>query len=150
DEGLEIMVGLWAEAQFSFTGQHYALEGATLNPKPLQSPRIPIWVAGGWPRRPPFRRAVHWDGVSLKSVHQDTRQWLTLADFRECVAYVQAHRSSQGSFEVLMSGELPDDRQEALDKVHAFQGAGATWWVEEGLGWSLEEFRERIHLGPPS
>jgi hypothetical protein len=26
----------------------------------------------------------------------------------------------------------------------AFEQAGATWWVEEGLGWSLTEFRGRI------
>jgi alkanesulfonate monooxygenase SsuD/methylene tetrahydromethanopterin reductase-like flavin-dependent oxidoreductase (luciferase family) len=150
DEGLEIMAGLWTEAQFSFSGQHYTLDRAALNPKPVQSPRIPIWVAGGWPHRPPFRRAAHWDGVSLKSVQQDTCQWLTLADFQACVAYVRAHRPSQAPFEVVMSGELPDDRQQALDTVQAFQEAGATWWVEEGLGWTLEEFRERIRLGPPS
>ena len=32
-------------------------------PRPVQSPRIPIWVAGGWPNKAPYRRAARWDGV---------------------------------------------------------------------------------------
>lgn len=149
DEGLEVLAGLWTTDQFSFSGQHYTLNQVTLDPKPLQSPRIPIWVAGGWPRRPPFRRAARWDGVCLKSVHQDRREWLTLEDFQACLAYVQAHRPTSGPFEVVMSGETPGDRQEAVDKLLALQEAGATWWIDEGLGWSLAEFRERIRTGPP-
>ena len=149
DEGLAILAGLWTEDRFSFAGEHYTLKEVTLHPKPIQSPRIPIWVAGGWPRRPPFRRAARWDGMSLKSVHADTRKWLTLDDFRACVAYVRAQRLQQAPFEVVMSGEMPDDRREAIEMVRSFEEAGATWWVEEGLGWSLEEFREGIRSGPP-
>jgi len=149
DEGLAILAGLWTEDRFSFAGEHYTLNEVTLHPKPVQSPRIPIWVAGGWPRRPPFRRAAHWDGVSLMSVHADTRKWLTLDDFRACLAYVRARRPEDAPFEVVMSGEMPDDRREAIEMVRAFEEAGATWWVDEGLGWSLEEFRERMRNGPP-
>jgi alkanesulfonate monooxygenase SsuD/methylene tetrahydromethanopterin reductase-like flavin-dependent oxidoreductase (luciferase family) len=47
DEGLEIVQGLWSGEAFSFHGTHYHLENVTLLPKPLQSPRIPVWVAGG-------------------------------------------------------------------------------------------------------
>ena len=31
----------------TFHGEHYRLEGAVCQPKPLQRPHIPIWVAGG-------------------------------------------------------------------------------------------------------
>jgi hypothetical protein len=74
---------------------------------------------------------------------------LTLDEFRAGVAYVQQQRSAITPFDVLMSGELPDEHQEALERVHSFEAAGATWWVEEGLGWSLDEFRGRITHGPP-
>ena len=47
DEGLEIVQGLWSGKAFSFHGTHYHLENITFLPKPLQSPRIPVWVAGG-------------------------------------------------------------------------------------------------------
>jgi hypothetical protein len=49
-----------------------------------------------------------------------------------------------------MSGELAEDRQAALDQVNSFHAAGATWWVEEGLGWSLDEFRTRIQQVRPA
>lgn len=149
DEGLAILNGLWGEDQFSFSGEHYQLQQVSLHAKPSQSPRIPLWVAGGWPRRGPFRRAAQWDGVSLMSVNVEKKRWLTLEDFRACLAYVQAHRSQSTPFDVVMSGETPPDRQQAIDIVTSFQEAGATWWVEEGLGWTLEEFRERIRQGPP-
>jgi alkanesulfonate monooxygenase SsuD/methylene tetrahydromethanopterin reductase-like flavin-dependent oxidoreductase (luciferase family) len=32
-------------------------------PRPVQTPRIPIWVAARWPHRRPVRRAVRWDGL---------------------------------------------------------------------------------------
>jgi alkanesulfonate monooxygenase SsuD/methylene tetrahydromethanopterin reductase-like flavin-dependent oxidoreductase (luciferase family) len=145
DESLAILAGLWTEENFSFAGEHYTLNEVTLRPKPVQSPRIPLWVAGGWPRRPPFRRAARWDGVSFKSVYHGERRWLTLDEFRDGVAYVQAQRTTDTPFDILMSGELPEDPTEAREKASAFAEAGATWWVEEGLGWSLEEFRARIH-----
>jgi len=32
-------------------------------PRPLQQPRIPVWVASRWPNRRPLRRAARWDGL---------------------------------------------------------------------------------------
>jgi alkanesulfonate monooxygenase SsuD/methylene tetrahydromethanopterin reductase-like flavin-dependent oxidoreductase (luciferase family) len=149
DEGLTILDGLWGQELFSFSGAHYTLNEITLVPRPVQSPRIPLWVAGGWPRRAPFRRAARWDGVVFKSIHHETREWLTLDDFRTGLAYVQAQRTWQTPFAVIMSGDTSGDRQHARAKVRAFHEAGATWWVEEGLGWSVEEFHEYIRNGPP-
>ena len=48
-----------------------------------------------------------------------------------------------------MSGESPADIIAAREQVQPFAEAGATWWIEEGLGWTLEEFRARIQAGPP-
>jgi alkanesulfonate monooxygenase SsuD/methylene tetrahydromethanopterin reductase-like flavin-dependent oxidoreductase (luciferase family) len=143
------MAGLWGSKPFSFVGEHYRVERAKLLPKPVQSPRIPIWVAGGWPRRAPFRRAARWDGVCLKSVHAETRQWLTLDDFSACLAYVQAQGPLKPGFDVVMSGEIPEDSIQARETMQAFDEAGATWWLDEGLGWSFDEFRGRIRQGPP-
>lgn len=149
DEGLALLDGLWSRVPFSFEGRHYTLHDAHLATPPVQRPRIPLWVAGGWPRRAPFQRAAQWDGVCFKSVHHDTRKWLTPEEFQEGVAYVQAHRLSSDPFDVIMSGDTSGDRGMARAKVQAFREAGATWWVEEGFGWSLDEFREHIHHGPP-
>jgi len=63
DEGLEVLTGLWSGEPFSFHGRYYWVEEATLLPRPVQQPRIPIWVAGIWPHKPPFRRAAR-KGIS--------------------------------------------------------------------------------------
>lgn len=149
DEGLEVMAGLWSNERFSFAGEHYKLTEASLQVRPLQDPRIPIWVAGGWPRRAPFRRAVHWDGVSLKSVNVDKGRWLALEEFQACVAYVRSQRQDSSFFDIVMTGETPLDRQQGSAMVRPFEAAGATWWVEEGLGFEFSEFRERVLSGPP-
>ena len=32
-------------------------------PRPVQRPRIPVWVGARWPNRRPLRRAARWDGL---------------------------------------------------------------------------------------
>ena len=46
-EGVEIMKAMWTEDEVTYDGEHYRLEGAICQPKPLQDPHIPIWIAGG-------------------------------------------------------------------------------------------------------
>ena len=45
-EWLRVVNGLWAEPRFSFSGSHYRVENAALEPKPLRRPR-PTLYAGG-------------------------------------------------------------------------------------------------------
>ena len=149
DEGLAVLAGLLTEERFSFAGEHYTVEQVTLRPRPAQSPRPPIWLAAGWPRKAPVRRAARWDGICLKSYHQDRREPLTPADVSEALAYVRERRSSDTPFDVAVSGESPADINMAREQAQPFSDAGATWWIEEGLGWTLDEFRARIQAGPP-
>jgi len=46
-EGVEILRRMWTEDKTSFEGKHYRVESAICQPKPLQQPHIPIWIAGG-------------------------------------------------------------------------------------------------------
>ncbi|HZU00801.1 MAG TPA: LLM class F420-dependent oxidoreductase [Ktedonobacteraceae bacterium] len=46
DEQLEILSRLWTEEHVSFEGQFYRFQDLSFSPKPLQQPRIPIWVGG--------------------------------------------------------------------------------------------------------
>ena len=48
DDGLERLTEFWS---------------GEFQPRPVQRPRIPIWVAANWPHRRPIRRAVAWDGL---------------------------------------------------------------------------------------
>ncbi len=47
DEAVQIFKKLWTEEEASFEGKYYTLDGAISQPKPVQGPHIPIWVAGG-------------------------------------------------------------------------------------------------------
>ena len=62
DEGLEVLTRLWSGETVSFRGRHYQVDQVAFRPTPVQRPRIPIWVAGAWPRPGPLRRAARFDG----------------------------------------------------------------------------------------
>jgi len=47
DEAVQIMRKMWTEDEASFTGKHYSIDGAICQPKPVQDPMIPMWIAGG-------------------------------------------------------------------------------------------------------
>jgi len=49
NESLHVMRGLMAEDVFSFDGEYFQLKDAYCNPKPVQKPYPPIWIAGDSP-----------------------------------------------------------------------------------------------------
>jgi probable F420-dependent oxidoreductase len=49
-EALEVFRGLWAPGSFSFTGEHYTIDGLDGLPKPVQQPHPPILIGGGGPK----------------------------------------------------------------------------------------------------
>jgi F420-dependent oxidoreductase-like protein len=68
EEQLSIITGLWttpAGETFSFAGRHYSLEGSPALPKPVQSPRPPVIIGGGGPRRTPALTARFADEFNL-------------------------------------------------------------------------------------
>jgi alkanesulfonate monooxygenase SsuD/methylene tetrahydromethanopterin reductase-like flavin-dependent oxidoreductase (luciferase family) len=159
DEGLDVLTGLWTAQPFSYQGEQYNVKEVTFRPTPLQSPRIPIWVGGWWPNKPPLRRAARWDGVCpLKwggSISPD--------EWRELLAYIQRYRTSDAPFEAVHSGATPgDNHPQAAELIQPYADAGVTWWVEPvdpwRFGWSYEVpwspeatvlMRERVRQGPP-
>jgi probable F420-dependent oxidoreductase len=46
DEQLDLLKILWREEHAKFSGRHYRFHDIAFSPKPLQQPRIPIWVGG--------------------------------------------------------------------------------------------------------
>jgi alkanesulfonate monooxygenase SsuD/methylene tetrahydromethanopterin reductase-like flavin-dependent oxidoreductase (luciferase family) len=63
DESLDIITGLWSGKPFSYVGKHYRLQDAHFGPLPVQTPRIPIWVVGAWPRMKSMCRVLRCDGL---------------------------------------------------------------------------------------
>ncbi len=153
DEGLAILTGLWTGAPYSHDGRAYRVAENVFLPRPVQLPRIPVWIAGRWPNRPPFRRAAHWDGVVPTHADVDHAGTMTPAQLDEIVRYTSAHRpAGLGPLEVVVEGHTGGrDRAADHDRVAALQAAGLTSWVEK-LGWfhgPIAEARERVAAGPP-
>lgn len=150
DEGLAILTGLWSGEKFSFEGVHYKVHETQFLPTPVQKPRIPIWVAGTWPRKKPFQRAIRYDGTV--PMGGDVEKPLGPSDVREIAQFVAANRKSNEPFDIVANGETPaDDPMRARDIAAGFADAGATWLLESTLPWKqpFEDFRKRIAAGPP-
>jgi alkanesulfonate monooxygenase SsuD/methylene tetrahydromethanopterin reductase-like flavin-dependent oxidoreductase (luciferase family) len=147
DEGLAILTRLWSGEEVSYQGQHYQLSPVQFRPTPVQRPRIPIWVAGIWPHKKPFRRAAQFDGV----YPQRSGRALTPKDLHEILAFIQAQRTQSAPFEALAYGRTSGaDTAADAARMAAFAQAGATWWLEHfAPDQTVEQVRERIKLGPP-
>lgn len=46
DEAIEVLLGIWANDDFSYEGRRFSARGLTANPKPRQTPHPPIWIGG--------------------------------------------------------------------------------------------------------
>ena len=44
-EGLEMVLGMWAEDDYSYQGKHHQADGITIAPKPVQKPHPPVFIA---------------------------------------------------------------------------------------------------------
>lgn len=149
DEGLEVSLGLWTGKPFSYQGKHFQLKELTFLPKPLQTPRIPIWIGGFWPNKPPFRRAARFEGVfPLKAGLEEP---LAPEDFKEIIHYINEHRTDQGKFDVVFTG-YSTGQQKDDEFINYYVEAGITWWFECLDPWrgSLKTFREIVESGPPA
>ena len=149
DESLEILTGLWSGEPFSYEGEHYEMEEMTFLPRPVQSPRIPIWVVGAWPSERSMRRALRYDGILAATVQGG----VTPEDVRAIREYVEKNRGADAAFDIVWEGVTPgDDPGRAASIVRPFAEAGITWWMESM--WSPpnepDDLRARIRQGPPS
>jgi alkanesulfonate monooxygenase SsuD/methylene tetrahydromethanopterin reductase-like flavin-dependent oxidoreductase (luciferase family) len=158
DEGLEVLTDLWSGEQYSHDGIAYHIKEAQFLPPPLQSPRIPIWVANLWPSKAALRRAARWDGIVPIGRDLPIAAMLTPEEMHEIVLSVASQPEYSPPFEVVHSG-ITGGTDAALDReiVVAYERVGVTWWIEKILPelwgswteWPLEAMRSRIRQGPP-
>ena len=150
DEALDVIVGLWSGQPFSYDGKHYQVHDVTFLPTPQQTPRIPIWVGGGWPLKGPTQRAVRWDGSCLykQSYSGHWEDW-TPDNIRALKAEISRHRDTTEGYDIAIGGRErgPDWEQEAALR-RSLAEAGATWWIEYVEPADLAAMRERVAWGP--
>ncbi|MFQ5919994.1 MAG: LLM class flavin-dependent oxidoreductase [Thermoplasmata archaeon] len=150
DETLEILEGLWSGKPFAYQGAHFQLEEVIFEPRPVQRPRIPIWVGGGWPREGPLRRAARWDGAIFYKVSTDGQfHEMEPEDIAAIRAAIDARRTTSRPYEVVTGGPTPgDDPDAARAKLAPLAEAGVTNW-HEFLPNDPRAMRQRIEAGPP-
>jgi len=148
DEALDVIVGLWSGEPFHYYGKYYHVKEVRFVPRPMQTPRIPIWVGGAWPLKGPTHRAARWDGSRL---YKHQAHSMTPDDIRALQAVVQQQRGSIEGYDIAVSGsQRYPDREEQRAYIRSLAEAGATWCVEylppyEG---DLETVHASIARGP--
>jgi alkanesulfonate monooxygenase SsuD/methylene tetrahydromethanopterin reductase-like flavin-dependent oxidoreductase (luciferase family) len=103
DDGLELLTSYW-DGEFE--------------PRPVQRPRIPVWVAATWPNRRPLRRAARWDGLFPVELPGPE-------DLAELRAEVEAMREDDGPFDYVVTNPA---------------GTDPAPWIEAGATWCLSGF----------
>jgi hypothetical protein len=155
DEALLVVEGLWTKTNFEHQGKYHTVRPTTFLPRPVQSPRIPVWVGGVWPRPQPFRRAARWEGVVPMEEGLRYNEMMSPSRVREVATFVGRHRASNSPFDLAHWGITPHHGGEIMDD---YADAGATWWLEtiepwsygwDGTGpWPIEYMSARIRRGP--
>jgi alkanesulfonate monooxygenase SsuD/methylene tetrahydromethanopterin reductase-like flavin-dependent oxidoreductase (luciferase family) len=145
DEALAVIAGLWTGEPFSFTGAHFHVDEVTFQPGPVQAPRIPIWIGGGYPIAGPTARALRWDGSMLYRAADG--EDLEPAD----VAAIRA-AAPKPDYDISVSAPTSGDVVANAERLEAFRAAGATWasvYVEAGEPDAMRRIVERGPIRTP-
>ncbi len=133
DEVLDVLVGLWRGESFSYDGDYFHVKDVKLLPRPVQTPRIPIWIGGGYPRKGPIHRSLCWDGSCMykRAIgNKEDEDWAP-EEVRTLRSLATRARGAHKPFDIALGGR---ERGSDWDKERAFiqslADAGATWWVE--------------------
>jgi alkanesulfonate monooxygenase SsuD/methylene tetrahydromethanopterin reductase-like flavin-dependent oxidoreductase (luciferase family) len=152
DESLGLLNALWSGQPVTFTGEHVAATDVTLIPPPLQQPRIPVWCAGRWPNKAPFRRAARWDGVMPTHTRYGLGETMPPEELRAALSYTREHRTAQTPLQVALEGRTDGSAPgRGAGHVAPYAQAGLTWWIE-ALGWwrgTPADAMARVRQGPP-
>lgn len=149
DEALELLSKLWSGEEVTFAGRFYHVDGARLLPKPLQRPRIPIWIGGVWPLHGPVQRAMRWDGACLYKRSSDGD--FTPKDVADIVAMARARPKGSTTFDVVVGHacwQRAKDAEQERAYIASLAEAGATWWSEYISPESERVMRRYIEEGP--
>jgi alkanesulfonate monooxygenase SsuD/methylene tetrahydromethanopterin reductase-like flavin-dependent oxidoreductase (luciferase family) len=147
DAGLQVLTGLWSGEEFQFSGEDYQVGPVTFRPRPVQQPRIPVWVGGWWPNKPPYRRAAKWDGLTAEMADGSLPR---VTDVAEMTAYIAQFRDPRMPLDVAINGHDSWSRQH---EMAAYAEAGLTWFLERvdpDRAFSVAEATALIDKGPPA
>jgi alkanesulfonate monooxygenase SsuD/methylene tetrahydromethanopterin reductase-like flavin-dependent oxidoreductase (luciferase family) len=152
DEGLTALSLLLSGKPVNYQGNHITVRDVQLLPE--RQP--PVWVAGRWPNRAPFRRAARWDGAVPLFPDYAVQNPPAVDEVRDLAAFLAGCRAGEGRagepFELVVGGRTAGG-DKARDVVGPLRDAGATWWDErvpfDETLFKADTYRRRIEQGPP-
>jgi alkanesulfonate monooxygenase SsuD/methylene tetrahydromethanopterin reductase-like flavin-dependent oxidoreductase (luciferase family) len=134
DEGLELLTRLWSGEEVVHAGRGYTADGVTFLPRPVQEPRIPVWVAAPSGRPRPVRRAARYDGICTDATPEQAPELLDR---------IRGERGSMDGFDVVAAGRPDADPS-------GWEQAGATWWITAlGEPAGRADVARVVAAGPP-
>lgn len=161
DEALDVLTGLWSGEVVNYAGRYYQVNETRFLPRPVQAPRIPIWAAGIWPNKKPFKRAAKLDGVfPLFPYARNDEE--TADQLKALISFLYTYRDLSKPFDVVFRGfKLPvNDPEHCRELIQPYEAMGVTWWQTsvsprefggslKDETWPLEEMEDSILQGPP-
>lgn len=156
DEGIDILTRLHLGKQFEYDGKHHHIKLTAVDerhypPRPVQQPRVPIWVVGVWPWMKSMQRVLRCDGlIPVKMNPQRQFTDLQPEDVRQMKAYIDANRTLTTPFDIVVEGKtLGLSHTQIIDKLQPWIEAGATWWIETVGDVPQDQVLAHIQQGPP-
>jgi alkanesulfonate monooxygenase SsuD/methylene tetrahydromethanopterin reductase-like flavin-dependent oxidoreductase (luciferase family) len=137
DESLAILEAAWSGEPVQHRGEHYTVDGVRFLPRPVQRPRVPIWVGGLAGNTRPLRRAARYDGFFPVNLDHPEE----LAEIVDQLSVLRGPLHE--TYDVIVELEPDVDPGPYAD-------VGATWWL---LAWpsesiSVDRLRGAIRDGP--
>ena len=156
DETIDILTLLFQSKPFDFEGNQYHIKLTLLDEmyyprKPVQLPRIPLWIPAIWPQEKSIQHALKCDGLILeKRNNAGEPEEITPKDVCEVKEYTVEKGSPSIPFDIVVEGKSFDlDLVQRRDKATRLKEAGATWWIEGLWGETPETVIDCIRHGPP-
>ena len=155
-EGIEIIKRLWTEDNVSFDGKAFKLKSVSVDPKPLQKPRPPIWIAANSDAA--VRRAATIGDGWMIGPHSAIAELQRQAELCR-QAWTNAGKPGAPALPIIRETFVARTRQEAMEKARPcleqlYRTIYIKWKQNEAmsdpkeLNWAFERLAEgRFILG---
>ncbi|RMH77443.1 MAG: LLM class flavin-dependent oxidoreductase [Actinomyces sp.] len=121
DEAVDVVAALLEGDTVDVRGRHLTVNEVRIEPRPVQEPRPPIWLAARGRAPRPVRRAARFDGIFPIEIDADDYRWI--------VDTLVATRGSLDDFDIV---------------VHAERDGSVPGWADEHVTWVLESEPEEV------